>query len=69
MNAAQPKSIWPSLSGVILGLLLMAAGVGYIAGEPQKSAWIVALGVALLVAGGFIFRKFFKKMRAFRHTY
>ncbi|MFE0132421.1 LPXTG cell wall anchor domain-containing protein [Streptomyces sp. NPDC059037] len=46
----------------------MAVGVGYIAEEPQKSSWIIALGVALLVAGAFIFRKFLRKMRDFRNA-
>ncbi|MGW6055339.1 LPXTG cell wall anchor domain-containing protein [Streptomyces sp. NPDC055189] len=46
----------------------MSVGVGYIASEPQKSNWIIALGAALLVAGGFIFRRFLKKMRDYRNV-
>ncbi|GAA3023227.1 hypothetical protein GCM10010448_01230 [Streptomyces glomeratus] len=60
------KPLWANFSGLILGILLALAGVGYLSTEPGKSGWIIALGALLIGSGLFLAAKYTVRLRRTR---
>ncbi|MFJ8200578.1 hypothetical protein [Streptomyces sp. NPDC096152] len=58
------KKIWAEVAGVVLALILMAVGLGYLADEPDKSPWIAGAGGFLVVAGTVLFVKYVRRLRS-----
>jgi drug/metabolite transporter (DMT)-like permease len=58
------KRLWAGFSGVLLGLVLVVVGLGYLSDEPNKSAWISGIGFLLLVAGAVLSVRYVKRLRS-----
>ncbi|MDY0811073.1 hypothetical protein [Kitasatospora purpeofusca] len=63
MVAAPARKLWAGFSGVVLALILIAAGMGYAAPEPAKSPWILALAAALFLGGAVLLTRSVRKLR------
>lgn len=60
------KRTWAHTAGVLLGLIFITVGLGYLSEGPENSPWIQGGGALIAVAGVILFVKYFRRLRAWK---